>query len=61
MIIGNPTSGGDSTSEWKAYAQATIAKHLRQRNNPEITFEVGEDEYLDHDDALVISVRIAST
>lgn len=44
----------------KAYTQATVEKHPRQPQVPEITFPAGETEYLEHDDALVISARIAN-
>ncbi|RWW52500.1 hypothetical protein BHE74_00041079 [Ensete ventricosum] len=60
VIIGGPTSGGDNPSACKAYAQTTIQKRPRQEPFPEITFRSREEEYLDHDDALVISTRIAN-
>ncbi|RRT62545.1 hypothetical protein B296_00026841 [Ensete ventricosum] len=60
VIIGGPTSGGDNPSACKAYAQTTIQKRPRQEPFPEITFRSGEEEYPDHDDALVISTRIAN-
>lgn len=48
-------------SERKAYAQTIVEKHPKQRDRPEITFKVGEVEYPDRDDSLVILVRIANT
>ena len=44
----------------KAYAHATIEKHPRQPQVPEITFPAGETEYPKHDDVLVISAKIAN-
>ncbi|RZR86309.1 hypothetical protein BHM03_00013489 [Ensete ventricosum] len=54
-----PTVGGDSSSAGKAYAHVEVQKRPRARGNPEITFE-SKSEYPDHDDALVITTRIAN-
>lgn len=61
MIIGSPTSKGHSTSGQKTYVRAIVEKHPKERDNTKITFKVGKAKYLNHDDALVISVRIANT
>ncbi|RWW12580.1 hypothetical protein GW17_00023746, partial [Ensete ventricosum] len=55
VIIGRPTSGGDSSSARKAYAWATTEKRPRRQLDPEITFGSGEEEYPYHDITLVIS------
>ncbi|RWW38335.1 hypothetical protein BHE74_00056437 [Ensete ventricosum] len=55
----SPTVGGDSSSAGKAYAHVEVQKRPRARGNPEITFE-SKSEYPDHDDALVITTRIAN-
>ncbi|RRT47358.1 hypothetical protein B296_00036370 [Ensete ventricosum] len=49
----------DNTFRRRAYAQAMVEKYAR-REELEITFEIGEAEYPNHDDELVISVRIAN-
>ncbi|RZS15672.1 hypothetical protein BHM03_00047528 [Ensete ventricosum] len=61
IIIGGPTSKGDSSSRQKSYAWAIVEKCLRNINELEITFRSGEVEYPNHDDALVISTRVANT
>ncbi|RZR77310.1 hypothetical protein BHM03_00002350 [Ensete ventricosum] len=60
IIVNGPASDEDSVSGRKAYAQAVVEKHPRQKDEPEITFEASETEYPDHDDSLVVSVRIAN-
>ncbi|RWW81429.1 hypothetical protein BHE74_00010162 [Ensete ventricosum] len=60
VIIGEPASGGDSSSARKAYARSTIEKRPRRSQDPTITFREGDDAYPDHDDALVISAQIAN-
>lgn len=44
----------------KAYTRVAIEKRPKWWNEPEITFSVQEATYPDHDDALVISIRIAN-
>ncbi|RWW09360.1 hypothetical protein GW17_00027148 [Ensete ventricosum] len=51
---------GDNSSTRKAYAQTIVGKRLRHQCDPEITFRFGNEEYSDHDDALVISARITN-
>ncbi|RZR81805.1 hypothetical protein BHM03_00008106 [Ensete ventricosum] len=53
VIVG--TSRGDTSSACKAYARAEVEKRPRCDRDPEITFKPGEEGYLEHDDALVIS------
>ncbi|RWW43813.1 hypothetical protein BHE74_00050484 [Ensete ventricosum] len=60
VIIGGPMSGGDSVLGQKAYARAVMEKRPRQKDEPKITFKVGETKYPEHDDALVVSVHIAN-
>lgn len=59
VIIDEPALEGDSSSERKAYAWAVIEKSLRNEEGPEITL-VWEAKYLEHDDVLVILVRMAN-
>ncbi|RZR70513.1 hypothetical protein BHM03_00000356 [Ensete ventricosum] len=49
----------DSSSAKKAYARAEVQKRPKAQRDLEITFK-SENEYSDHDDALVISARIAN-
>ncbi|RWW70575.1 hypothetical protein BHE74_00021740 [Ensete ventricosum] len=58
IIVGGPAVGGDNTSTRKAYARATVKKRSRRCPNPEISFQSEGEEYPDHVDALVITVRI---
>ncbi|RRT67847.1 hypothetical protein B296_00007839 [Ensete ventricosum] len=44
----------------KAYARSSIEKRPKRDRNPEITFRSGNEEYPDHDNALVISTGIAN-
>ncbi|RWW73337.1 hypothetical protein BHE74_00018792 [Ensete ventricosum] len=60
LIVGGPTSGGDSSLARRAYARSAVEKRLRRSQDPRITFGEGDDVYLDHDDALVISAQIAN-
>ncbi|RWW09860.1 hypothetical protein GW17_00026632 [Ensete ventricosum] len=60
IIVGGPTVGGVGSSTRKAYARMKVHKRPRPRGNPGFTFE-SESEYPDHDDALVVTARIANT
>ncbi|XP_009396934.1 uncharacterized protein LOC103981901 [Musa acuminata AAA Group] len=60
IIIGGPTTGGNSSMARKAYAHDTMEKCPRPKFEPEITFGTEEVERSHHDDALVISIRIAN-
>ncbi|RWW38429.1 hypothetical protein BHE74_00056346 [Ensete ventricosum] len=60
VIVDGPTSGGDSSSARKAYARSAIEKRPRRSQDPEITFEDGDDAYPNNDDALVISAQISN-
>ncbi|RZS08362.1 hypothetical protein BHM03_00039324 [Ensete ventricosum] len=55
VIIDGSTFRGDSSTTRKAYARTAVEKRPRHERDPEITFRLGEEEYLDHVDALVIS------
>ncbi|RWV96393.1 hypothetical protein GW17_00040900 [Ensete ventricosum] len=60
VIVDGPAAGGDSTSARKAYARAAVEKRPRRRPDLEISFQPEGEEYPDHDDALVVTVRIAN-
>ncbi|RZR91808.1 hypothetical protein BHM03_00020002 [Ensete ventricosum] len=60
VIVGGLTSKGDSTSGHKAYAWAVVGKCPHKTSEPQISFKVGEVEYPNHNDELVISVCVAN-
>ncbi|RWW67083.1 hypothetical protein BHE74_00025497 [Ensete ventricosum] len=60
VIIGGPASGGDSSSARKAYVWSAVEKRSMKDRDPEITFGSGNEVYLDHNNALVISARVAN-
>ncbi|RRT56913.1 hypothetical protein B296_00015337 [Ensete ventricosum] len=60
VMVSGPASGGDNTSACKAYARIAVEKRSRHDYDPEITSMSGDEEYPDHDDALVISARITN-
>ncbi|RZS13144.1 hypothetical protein BHM03_00044673 [Ensete ventricosum] len=60
VIIGRLASKGDSSSTRKAYARSTVEKRPKRDSDPEITFNSGNEKYPNHDNALVISMRIAN-
>ncbi|RZR79439.1 hypothetical protein BHM03_00005150, partial [Ensete ventricosum] len=60
IIIGGPTLGGDSSSARKAYARTEVGKRLAHEGDLDITFGSGNEEYLNHDDTLVISIQMAN-
>ncbi|RRT34212.1 hypothetical protein B296_00051971 [Ensete ventricosum] len=53
-------SGGPETHPYTRRGPLRSRSTLSSGSNPHIYFQVREVEYLDHDDALVISVRIAN-
>ncbi|RZS23960.1 hypothetical protein BHM03_00056978 [Ensete ventricosum] len=59
IIISGPTSRGDNSSACKTYTRAMVEKRPKHERDSEITFRSGEEEYPDHDDAL-ISTQIAN-
>ncbi|RZS27555.1 hypothetical protein BHM03_00061048 [Ensete ventricosum] len=61
VIFGRPASGGDNSSARKAYARSEVGKRPAHDEDYDITFKSRGVEYPCHDDALVISIRMANT
>ncbi|RRT54563.1 hypothetical protein B296_00038833 [Ensete ventricosum] len=59
VIVCGPIASGVNCSARKAYARVEVQKRPRPPSDPGITFE-SEDEYLDHDDALVVMAYIVN-
>ncbi|RRT66552.1 hypothetical protein B296_00012319 [Ensete ventricosum] len=60
IIFGGPASGDNSSSARKAYARSEVGKRPVHDEDLDITFKSGGEEYPCHDDALVISIRMAN-
>ncbi|RRT49616.1 hypothetical protein B296_00005727 [Ensete ventricosum] len=61
VFFGGSTSGGDSSLARKAYVRSEVVKRSAHDQDLDITFKSGGEEYPCHDDALVISIRMANT
>ncbi|XP_064966990.1 uncharacterized protein LOC135613906 [Musa acuminata AAA Group] len=59
--FGGPAADDNSSATRKAYARSAVEKRLWPELEPEITFGAKEVECSHHDNALVISIRIANT
>ncbi|RRT45324.1 hypothetical protein B296_00035613 [Ensete ventricosum] len=60
VIFGGPASGGNNSSTRKAYARFEVGKRPLHDEDLDVTFKSGGEEYPCHDDALVISIRMAN-
>ncbi|RWV81775.1 hypothetical protein GW17_00056776 [Ensete ventricosum] len=60
VIIGGPASSGNSSSARKANAHTEVGKRHAHEEDLDITFESGNEEYPNHDDTRVISIRKAN-
>ncbi|XP_065015433.1 uncharacterized protein LOC135642878 [Musa acuminata AAA Group] len=61
VIAGGPASGGISISRRKAYARSARADAPQRSPDPEVAFPPEGAKRSGHDDALVITTRIANT
>ncbi|RRT70689.1 hypothetical protein B296_00001752 [Ensete ventricosum] len=60
VIIGGSASSDDSSSAHKAYACIEVGKRPAHEEDLDITFRSGNEEYPNHDDALVIAIRMVN-
>ncbi|RWV84609.1 hypothetical protein GW17_00053664, partial [Ensete ventricosum] len=60
VIFGGPASGGNSSSARKAYARSEAGKRPLHHEDLDVTFRSEDEEHSSHDDALVISIRMAN-
>ncbi|XP_064979371.1 uncharacterized protein LOC135620366 [Musa acuminata AAA Group] len=60
VITGGPASDGDSMARKKAYSRAASTEAPRYAPGPSVTFPARTYEQAEHDDALVISARVAN-
>ncbi|KAJ8476216.1 hypothetical protein OPV22_019943 [Ensete ventricosum] len=60
VIFSGPTSGGNSSSARRAYAQSEAGKRPIHHEDLDVTFRSEGEEHSSHDDALVISIRMAN-
>ncbi|KAJ8464738.1 hypothetical protein OPV22_027290 [Ensete ventricosum] len=60
VIFGGPVSSGNSSSARKAYARSEAGKRPLHHEDLDATFRSEDKEHSSHDDALVISIRMAN-
>ncbi|RWW65175.1 hypothetical protein BHE74_00027533, partial [Ensete ventricosum] len=60
VIFDGPASGGSNSSARKAYGRSEVGKRPLHNEDLDVTFKSGGEEYPYHDDALVISIRMAN-
>ncbi|RRT31201.1 hypothetical protein B296_00056810 [Ensete ventricosum] len=60
VIFGGPTSGGNSSSVRRAYARFEVEKRSLHHGDLDVMFSSEGEEHSPHNDALVISLRMAN-
>ncbi|RRT82464.1 hypothetical protein B296_00015776 [Ensete ventricosum] len=60
ILVRGLASNGNSSLAHKAYARTTVGKRPKHDGDLDITFGSENEEYPDHDDAMVISTRMAN-
>ncbi|RWV91700.1 hypothetical protein GW17_00045990, partial [Ensete ventricosum] len=60
VIFGGSSSGGNNSSARKAYVRSEAGKRSLHHEDLDVTFRSEGEEHSSHDDALVISIRMAN-